>query len=95
MITADSAFELRRILYELEDYLAKYPHSPEARLLQHRLQEALRRAESLERPAPTPWGRPEWGRYRRHSPTEGLGCASIIVLAVILYLIFRLVVWLF
>jgi hypothetical protein len=33
MLTAASERELRRTLYEVEAHLAKYPHSPDARLL--------------------------------------------------------------
>jgi hypothetical protein len=33
MLTAVSSWELRQTVYELDEHLAKYPHSPEARLL--------------------------------------------------------------
>ena len=90
MILARSSHELRRALYELEDYLAKYPNSPEARLLQHKLERALHRTEAMEPQA-----------YARRKPTESLESISfgtLILFAVIggiLYLIYLLLKWLF
>lgn len=52
MLTADSSWELRQIVYELDEHLARYPHSPEARLLKDQMVVALRRAEQYERPMP-------------------------------------------
>lgn len=46
MLISRSAWELRGWLYELESYLAKYPHSPEARLLKDKMQAALLHAEA-------------------------------------------------
>lgn len=51
MIAARSSDELRRILFELEEYLAQNPHMASARGLQHRLTLALKQAERLERAA--------------------------------------------
>jgi hypothetical protein len=50
MLLSKSAWNLRESLYELEAYLAKHPHSPEARLLKDRMQYAIRTAEMRERP---------------------------------------------
>jgi hypothetical protein len=50
MLTADSAWELRQTLYELDEHLAKYPHSPEARLLKDQMVVAMERAKRYERP---------------------------------------------
>jgi hypothetical protein len=49
LISRDSR-ELRELLYELEAYLAKHPHSPEARLLKEQMQAAMRHAEDMEHP---------------------------------------------
>lgn len=48
MLLADSSWELRRTLYELEEYMARYPHSPDARILKDRIVAGMRRAESRE-----------------------------------------------
>jgi hypothetical protein len=45
MLIAGSARELRRNLYELEDYLSKNPHSPEARSLKDEMEAAIRHPE--------------------------------------------------
>ena len=50
MLTADSSWELRQTVYELDEHLARFPHSPEARLLKDQMVVALRRAEQYERP---------------------------------------------
>ncbi len=50
MLTADSSWELRHTVFELEEHLAKYPHSPEARLLKEQILSALASAEKYERP---------------------------------------------
>lgn len=50
MLTADSSWELRQTVYELEEHLAKYPHSPEARLLKDQMVVAMKRAERYEEP---------------------------------------------
>ncbi len=48
MLSANSSRELRATLYEAEQYLARYPQSPQARLLQDTLREAMSRAEAME-----------------------------------------------
>ncbi len=48
MLIASSSWELRRILYELDEHLAKYPQSPEARLLKHDMVDALEWTEGAE-----------------------------------------------
>jgi hypothetical protein len=50
MLTADSSWALRHTVYELDEHLAKYPHSPEARLLKDQMVVAMKRAEQDERP---------------------------------------------
>lgn len=50
MMLSPSSWDLRQALYELEAYLAKYPHSPEARVLKDNMQAAMRRAREMERP---------------------------------------------
>lgn len=42
MLTANSVWELRKINYELEEYLARHPYSPDALLIRDQLYEALR-----------------------------------------------------
>jgi hypothetical protein len=43
MFVANSAQELQRIIYKLEDYIVKYPHSTDARLLKDEINVAIRR----------------------------------------------------
>jgi hypothetical protein len=64
VLTAESAWELRRVLYELEAYLVQRPHSVEGRLLKDRIQAAIKRAERAEcRGAPeVAMSGPDW-RY--------------------------------
>jgi hypothetical protein len=50
MLTPDSSWELRRLLYELEENMARYPHSPEARMLTDRINLGMRQAERIEAP---------------------------------------------
>lgn len=54
MLMADSSWELRKTLYELEQYMARYPYSPDARILKDRIVEGMRRAERMEAPAERP-----------------------------------------
>jgi hypothetical protein len=51
LLVAPSSWELRRTLYELEEYLADHPHSVEGRLLKDRVQTAIQRMEAMEAPA--------------------------------------------
>src|SRR5262249_21663232 len=80
MLVARSSWELRQTLYELEEYLAKYPHSPDARLLKDRIQVAVKRTEAMEDSPParnvpqTSYGPPIW--------------PIIVGVAVIVFLIF-------
>jgi hypothetical protein len=48
MLIARTPRELRETQYELDAYLAKSPHSPEARLLKDTMQAATRRAERMD-----------------------------------------------
>jgi hypothetical protein len=57
MLSAYSSRELRQTVYQLDEHLAKYPHSPEARLLKDQMVVAMKRAERYEMPdlaAPAP-----------------------------------------
>lgn len=49
MITAANSTDLRRTVYELDEHLARYPNSPEARLLRDQIGIALQRSEMLEK----------------------------------------------
>src|SRR5262245_50671331 len=64
--------ELRELLYELEAYLAKQPHSPEARLLKDQMQVAMRRSEDMEHPSSATM------EYKRTSPFVWLVGLAII-----------------
>jgi TIR domain len=97
MLVAGSAWQLRQTLYELEEYLAKYPHSPNARLLKDRIQVAMRRAEAMESAASSPMEAPQTKRRaplaRRSSP---IGCLwRIFTLAAIGSLLYLLLQMLF
>jgi hypothetical protein len=71
MLLSRSAWELRQSLYQLEAHLAKYPHSPEGRLLKDELQAAMRHAQEMKHPASTvPMPAPY--RMRRPWPLRGL-----------------------
>jgi hypothetical protein len=48
LLTANSTWELRRQLYELEAFLSRNPHSVDARLLKDRVQTAITRAAEWE-----------------------------------------------
>ena len=78
VLTARSPGELSKILYELEEYLAKHPHSPEPRMLKDSIEEAMQREES----------RPSEIRYRRRaSPMLAIhpswvGAVSAVIIAV-------------
>lgn len=45
MIVARSPWELRSVVYELEEYLSKYPNAPEARLFEYQVKKALHTEE--------------------------------------------------
>ncbi|UCH96556.1 MAG: toll/interleukin-1 receptor domain-containing protein [Candidatus Aminicenantes bacterium] len=46
MIVARSPMELRMVVYELEEYLSKYPNSSEARLFEYQIKNALEKEEN-------------------------------------------------
>lgn len=48
MLTADSSWQLRQSVYELDEHLARFPHSPEARLLRDQMMLATQRTERIE-----------------------------------------------
>jgi hypothetical protein len=45
LITSSSSYELRRTLYDVESFLARYPNYTDGRLLKHQIEMALQRAE--------------------------------------------------
>ena len=54
MLMASSPREIKRLQYELEAHMAKYPHSPEARLLKDTMEDATRPQPSEPRTPKTP-----------------------------------------
>nr|VFK17806.1 MAG: PEGA domain-containing protein [Candidatus Kentron sp. LPFa] len=67
VLTARSPGELRRLLYEFDEYMVKYPHSPEARMLKDNIEKAIQREERavemptpLRKPASPKWRDPNW-----------------------------------
>lgn len=101
MLAASNSRELRQTLYEAEGYLAKYPHSAEARLFKDSIQIAMRRAEEIERPRArkSMKMRPRANEMRRARP-RGLqlwpGCLlRFLVIAssgLLLYLLYRVTI---
>ncbi|MGH8546750.1 MAG: toll/interleukin-1 receptor domain-containing protein, partial [Gammaproteobacteria bacterium] len=85
MLTADSSWGLRQTVYELDEHLAKYPHSPEARLLKDQMVVAMKRAERYEDRAASV-GAPAKMAYRA-SPVRWLAYAIIVaILGFLIYL---------
>jgi sulfur relay (sulfurtransferase) DsrC/TusE family protein len=58
-LTATSHHQLKFTLYELEEYMEKYPHSPEARMLKDRIETAMLRSEPASSPATIDYQRME------------------------------------
>ena len=85
LLSAESAWELRGILYEVEAYLARHPHSVEGRMLKDRIELAVRRADAMERP------RAEMppAKYRAMASHSGclpvLGACVLIIALIIIY----------
>jgi hypothetical protein len=50
MLVSHSSWDLQEVQYELDAYLAKFPHSTEGRLLKDKMQPAIRHAEETEHP---------------------------------------------
>lgn len=99
MLSAPSLHDLRRTSYELEEYLDKYPRSADARMLQDKLHQAVRWAEAMEAPADR--AAPSMEKYLGWEPRRlpaPLGCsivATAITFALLAYLVYLLVRWLF
>ena len=48
MLTAETSWQLKRSVYELDEHLARYPHSPEALMLKDQMAQATLRAQMME-----------------------------------------------
>nr|VFK19332.1 MAG: PEGA domain-containing protein [Candidatus Kentron sp. LFY] len=89
VLTAQSPGELRKLLYELEEYMVKHPHSPEARMLKNSIEEAMKREERAAEMMPSPpreraslkWRDPAW---------IGALAASTIAAAAVVTIILRI-----
>jgi len=88
MLTAPTSRELRHSFYELEEHLALYPNSPQARMFKDELVSAMERAEWMEpsREIKLPMALP--------APMRGVGClayvVAVVVIAVIVYILFSI-----
>ena len=81
MMLAAYGHDLRRLLYELEDFLRQYPGHPQARMLKDQITTALRHEEERPRAAPA--------RTRRAaSALPRIG--GLLALGALLYLLYRL-----
>lgn len=84
MLTAPTSRELRYAVYELDEHLALYPNSPQARMFKDELVSAMERAEWME-PAPAPClSAPRLGWF-----LYVVAAALIAILAYTLFSIFR------
>lgn len=79
MLMARSSWDLRSTLYELEEYMAKYPHSPKARMLRDRVEAGMDRAKDMEPPA-------------REAAAPTLGAPTVGASSVRLFL--KIIIWL-
>jgi len=84
MLMADSSWGLRQAVYELDEHLAKYPHSPEARLLKDQMVVAMEEVERQHKRRPEPTLSPEMAD--RTSPVRWLVYA--ILVAIVSFLIY-------
>jgi hypothetical protein len=81
LLLAESAWAIRRTLYEAEAYLAQHPESVDGRLLKDRAQTALKRMEKMK------WQTQRADREYQVSPRRwdhrrsGLPLACIILVA--------------
>ena len=98
MLLADEPWALRRVQYEVEEFMAKYPHSPDARLLKDRIYTAVFHAKSARR------GRDSAADYtlhdsgpleRRRGFRENKRWIEIYLLALGLLILIALINWLF
>jgi hypothetical protein len=93
MIISDSSWQLRETFYELEAYLAKYPHSPQARMLKNTMHAALLRAEAMERPVPRKRGTVEGAPPALSTPLRILSLAFLVGLVVLVLVILVGILW--
>lgn len=92
MLTAPTSWELRQSLYELDAYLANYPHVPEARLLKEKMHTALQCAEKLERPRPKAAADAAYKVYSLHSMVTSILIrllGLLVALGIIAYALLR------
>ncbi len=82
MLASYSSRELRGTLYEVEEFLAKYPHSSDAKLLKDSIQTAMRRVDELARPGVT--------MRSPLSASHGRGCLWLSVAGFLLYFLLRM-----
>ena len=84
MLTASTSRELRHALYELDEHLAAYPKSPQARMFKDELVSAVQRAEWMELPKAA----------EAPARKRGVGCLpfalAAAVIAAIVYLVFSI-----
>lgn len=87
LLSAADRHDLRGLLYELEDFLRRYPRHPQARILQDQITAALRHEERpMSAPAPIPHA----------APLRPLSCiVRLLAFGTLLYLLYRLVQVLF
>jgi hypothetical protein len=90
MIISDSSWQLRETFYELEAYLAKYPYSPQARMLKNTMHAALLRAEAMECPVSRP---SERAPPALSTPLRILGLAFLVGLVVLVLVILVGILW--
>ena len=95
MISSSSSRELRRNMFELEEYLSMYPHSVDARMLRDDMVLAVKRADRMERKAEYRERyrlEDDWNLKLSHHRSSCLYRLLIaIILAVVAYFIFALI----
>jgi hypothetical protein len=95
VLVAASVWELRRVLYEVEEYLGRHPLSVDGRLLKDRIQTALDSALSgVLSPSSRPARRGKPPEPRRLWNMSG-GWGFLVVLGLLLLLLSLLWRWLF
>jgi Protein kinase domain/Hsp70 protein/Domain of unknown function (DUF4145) len=90
VLAALSLDELRRSLYEVKAYLARDPHSVEGQLLRDRVENAIRREETLRRAEH--YSARTTAHPSKHAPTgasvAAAGCGLLILLVFLVPLLF-------
>jgi hypothetical protein len=96
LLVARWPWELQKILYELEEYLAQHPHSVEGRILKDSVQTAIQRMKEKERasaPAEPCWRKPA-GADRRDADAmrsrPPVGCIIMLLAAILCGLVYLL-----